>query len=227
MDYTSKQEQKSQDRSPAQEAGGQIRAVVFDYGNVVSLPQRPSEVESMASICGLPLDRFYERYWRFRPAYDRGELDGKSYWESVTDGQGPSLARVEVDRLMAVDGASWAHPNERTLEWVRQFKGKGLGLALLSNMPFAVSDYLEENCGWLAVFDYRLYSCAFGCAKPEVPIYAACLDTLKLAPQEVLFFDDRPENVQAASELGIHSLVFDTVEHTAARVRSQFGLPSP
>ena len=179
----------------------------------------------MASLCGLPLDRFSERYWKFRLAYDRGELDGRAYWESVTNGREAAWTAEQLARVMAVDGESWAHVNEKTLAWARCLKGEGLSLALLSNMPFAVSDYLETNCGWLALFDHRVYSYAFGCAKPEVPIYKACLDVLKLPPQEVLFLDDRPENVKVAAELGIHSLIFDTLEQTAARAQSQFGLP--
>jgi putative hydrolase of the HAD superfamily len=201
-----------------------IRTVVFDYGNVVSLPQRPTEVEHMAAICGLPVDRFHERYWQLRLAYDRGELDGPAYWKSVTDGQGTPLTREQITCVLAVDGESWSHPNEKTLGWARQLKHEGFGLSILSNMPFAVSDYLEKHCEWLAIFDHRIYSYAVRHAKPEIPIYMACLDLLKLAPEQILFLDDRPENVKAASELGIHSLLFDTLEQAAARAVSQFGL---
>jgi putative hydrolase of the HAD superfamily len=225
MMNSSPAERKTEKRSPARQL--RIRAVVFDYGHVVSLPQQPSEVEQMAGICGLPLDRFSARYWRYRLAYDRGELDGRSYWESVTNGEGSAWTDDRLARVLAVDGESWAHPNEKTLAWARLLKGEGLGLALLSNMPFAVSDYLEKNCEWLRLFDSRIYSYACGCAKPEAAIYTVCLDALKLAPQEILFLDDRAENVRAASELGIPGLVFDTFELTAAYARSQFGLPVP
>lgn len=214
-------------RAAESESPDRIQTVVFDYGNVVSLPQQPAEVEHMAGICGLPLAHFYERYWRFRLAYDRDELDGTAYWNSVIDGQGPAFSREQLARVIAVDGESWAHPNEKTLAWAEQLKGEGFGLAILSNMPFTVSEYLEDHCGWLAMFEHRMYSCALGFAKPELPIYAACLDILKLQPQQVLFFDDRPENVKAASELGIHALLFDTLEQSAARAAGQFGLPRP
>ncbi|HTV54851.1 MAG TPA: HAD family phosphatase [Terriglobia bacterium] len=204
-----------------------IRSVVFDYGNVVCLPQRVSEIERMASACGLPLDRFHEQYWRFRRSYDRGELSGEAYWASVTDGQGQALTHEQLSRVLALDGESWAHPNASTLEWAKRLKRENFGVAILSNMPQAVSDYLTANCGWLALFDRRVYSYAVGCAKPEPGIYEYCLQTLKVAAGEILFLDDRPENVNAAWKLGIHSLLFDTVEHTSVRAANEFGLPVP
>jgi putative hydrolase of the HAD superfamily len=210
-------------------AGGEppVRAIIFDYGNVISLPQPPSDVERMAFVLGLPLDRFRERYWRFRLSYDRAELNGESYWASVVDGQGVTIDRDRLARILALDGESWAHPNEKTLEWARQLKREGYGVALLSNMPLAVSDYLNRNCSWLAVFEQRIFSWAVGSAKPETRIYQCCLDALGLRPEETLLLDDRPENVNAGSELGMHSLVFDTLEHTAACAGKKFGLPVP
>jgi putative hydrolase of the HAD superfamily len=213
--------------SPASDGQARIRSVVFDYGNVVSLPQGVSEIERMASVCRLPLDRFHDRYWRFRLSYDRDELTGEAYWASVTDGQGRALTREQLTRVLTLDGESWAHPNPSTLEWAKRLKSENFGLAILSNMPRAVSDYLTRNCSWLTWFDHCIYSCAVGCAKPEPGIYECCLHTLKLAAREILFLDDRPENVTAACELGIHSLLFDTVEHTAARAANEFGLPVP
>jgi putative hydrolase of the HAD superfamily len=227
MTETAAPDTESKHGDPNRGEQARIRCVVFDYGNVVSLPQGVSEVEDMASVCGLSLGRFHEQYWRFRRSYDRGDLSEESYWASVTDGHGPALTREELARVLTLDGQSWAHPNPKTLEWAKRLKREEFEVAILSNMPRAVSDYLGKNCRWLALFDHCVYSGAVGCAKPELAIYKYCLDTLRLAAREVLFLDDRPENVKAASELGIHSLVFDTLEHTSGRAAIEFGLPLP
>jgi putative hydrolase of the HAD superfamily len=204
-----------------------IRCVVFDYGNVVSLPQGVSEIEQMASVCQIPLDRFHQQYWRYRLSYDRGELNEKDYWAHITDGCGPVLSPQELARVQALDGASWAHANPKTVDWARRLRRDGFCVAILSNMPRAVADYLVENCVWLSVFDPRIYSYAVRSAKPEAAIYKHCLSALKLAPESVLFLDDRPENIEAASQAGIHSLIFDSVEHTSARAATEFGVPIP
>src|ERR1700693_826223 len=73
-----------------------LRAVVFDYGNVLCHPQQPSDVEIMATVCGLPVPRFQDLYWKFRVPYDRGELNGDSYWAAVAAEDGQVLVRKTV-----------------------------------------------------------------------------------------------------------------------------------
>lgn len=225
MDSSPVEAPNHQQKDPAGKAPPRIRAVVFDYGNVVSLPQQGADVQRMASILGIAVERFCERYWHFRLSYDRAELSAETYWASVVDGQRSALNPDDLVRVTAFDAESWAHPNEKTLQWAKQLKGQGYGVALLSNMPLPVSEYLTKNCEWLSVFDQRVFSCAVRSAKPDAPIYKSCLDALKLGPEETLFLDDRAENVKAASELGIHGLVFDTLEHTSALAANRFGLP--
>ena len=204
-----------------------LRAVVFDYGNVLCHPQQPCDVEIMARVCGLPIPRFQHLYWKFRMPYDRGELTGDSYWASVAAEDGQVLDRKQVAELTTLDAESWSRPNRATIEWVAQLRRAGLGLGLLSNMPFEISRYLTAHCDWLALFDSFTFSCDVGQVKPDPAIYQICLEKLKLAAAEVLFLDDIAANVEGACALGIHGLIFDTVEQTVARVKERFEVPVP
>src|SRR5437764_181309 len=60
-----------------------VRAVVFDYGNVLCLDQTLEDMKGMALVCGIPHERFSELYWKLRPPYDRGDMDGPAYWTAV------------------------------------------------------------------------------------------------------------------------------------------------
>ena len=66
----------------------------------------------------------------------------------------------------------------------------------------------------------QIWSCEHGIIKPDPAIYDLCLQQLNCEPQRVLFFDDRPRNVEAAQTLGIEAYVFESDEHAAAIVRS-------
>ena len=44
--------------------------------------------------------------------------------------------------------------------------------------------------------------------KPNVRIYQKVLELLNVAPEEVVFIDDKQVNVEAAQSLGIHGIVF-------------------
>jgi hypothetical protein len=51
-----------------------VRAVVFDFGNVLCLEQTQEDMKDMALVSGIPHERFPELYWKLRPPYDRGGL---------------------------------------------------------------------------------------------------------------------------------------------------------
>jgi putative hydrolase of the HAD superfamily len=52
-------------------------------------------------------------------------------------------------------------------------------------------------------------SCYLGLRKPDRRIYQVALDVLQRDPEEVIFIDDRPENVAAAASLGIHGIRYE------------------
>jgi putative hydrolase of the HAD superfamily len=218
-----------QNRGSAGGAKVQVRALIFDYGNVLCHPQQASDVEGMAAVCGMEVSRFRDLYWKFRMPYDRGDLNGESYWSLFTSDLFASdarsaLSREQVAQLILLDTSSWTRPNEASVRWVEQLHRAGVPLALLSNMPFELSRHLSAHCDWVSYFDHLVFSCQVGSVKPEPAIYRRCLEKLDFAPQELLFLDDIAANVEGASKLGIHGLVFDTLESTRARVQERFEL---
>ena len=90
-----------------------------------------------------------------------------------------------------------------------------------------LSRHVTKSFLSLSTFEYLIYSCDYGSIKPELSIYRNCLELLKAEPQDILYLDDRAENVEAAARLGINSVLFDTVEKTASRVESRFDIPVP
>jgi putative hydrolase of the HAD superfamily len=58
-------------------------------------------------------------------------------------------------------------------------------------------------------FDAFFSSCYLGLRKPDRRIYQVALDVLQRDPEEVVFIDDRPENVAAAVSLGIRGIRYE------------------
>ena len=203
-----------------------VRAVVFDYGNVLCLEQTLEDMKAMALTCGIPHERFSERYWKLRPPYDRGEFDGPAYWTAVA-GQELRLSRDQIATLIKLDCESITRPNQGAVQWAKLLHDEGFPLTLLSNMPLELSRHVTKSFPSLSTFEYLIYSCDHGSIKPELAIYRNCLDLLKIAPLDILYLDDRAENLEAAARLGMNSVLFDTVEKTASRVESEFDIPIP
>jgi putative hydrolase of the HAD superfamily len=209
-----------------------VRAVVFDYGNVLSLEQMLEDMKSMALVCGIPHEQFPELYWKLRPPYDRGELDGSAYWTAVVGQQKLGqqdlrLSRDQIATLIKLDSESITRPNQGAVQWAKLLHHEGFPLTLLSNMPLELSRHVTKSFPSLSAFEHLIYSCDYRSIKPELAIFRNCLELLKVDPQDILYIDDRAENIEAAAGLGINSVLFDTVEKTAARVESRFDIPVP
>ncbi|MBL7998354.1 MAG: HAD family phosphatase [Candidatus Kapabacteria bacterium] len=77
-------------------------------------------------------------------------------------------------------------------------------LALLSNInPLHHERIRSEVEEAFAEFEHCFLSYEMGLRKPDVRIFSRVLDTLGVAPQNLLFIDDSPQHIAAAETLGI------------------------
>ncbi len=178
--------------------------LLVDYGGVVSRPQPAASVRAMAALVRVPEPMFSQRYWSHRPAHDRG-VEARAYWSAVA-GYELSDQRV-VDQLVRIDVASWSHLNESTLDVLRAARAHGYSMSILSNAPHEMAAALHVHPA-LVIFDHLFFSSEIGVVKPSPGAFRAALDRLACEPQQVLFIDDRPDNVSAAQALGLQGLVF-------------------
>lgn len=99
--------------------------------------------------------------------------------------------------VAAHDAAAWLELAPRSRELLDQLAADGAGLALLSNAPHAVAAAIRST-DWGALFAQLVFSCETGVLKPGPAAYRAVA-----APASgVLFFDDRPANVDGARAVG-------------------------
>src|SRR5580700_3671360 len=136
-----------------------VRAVVFDYGNVLCLGQTLEDMKGMSLVCGIPHQRFSELYWKLRPPYDRGDIDGPGYWTALVGQQELGLSRDQIATLIKLDSQSIARPNQGAVQWARLLHREGFSLTLLSNMPLELSRYVTKSFPSLSTFQYLIYSC--------------------------------------------------------------------
>ncbi len=199
------------------------KAVLFDYGNVLCMPQLESDVEAMAECLQLELNRFKTLYWQLRDEYDVGSLDGTNYWTKIAKKGGQEIREEQLKIVIELDNVGWSRPNLTMAAWADRLRNSGIITAIVSNMPSDIREYLR-SCEWLPVFDQYTFSCEVNSVKPASEIYLYCLEKLELKPSEVLFLDDRQMNVDAAAQLGINSFVFTDAAELQPFVQS-VGLP--
>ena len=179
-----------------------LRAVIFDYGMVLSTAQEPEAYANLKTITGKESPEFDEHYWRHRHQYDLGELTGVTYWQKFGEEAGVSLTPPEIDRLIENDVLMWSTLNEQMLAWVYAVQDAGFRIGILSNMGAELLKYMRQEFGWLGRFDHHTWSCELGIAKPDPAIYIHTCEKLDVAPEEALFLDDKPKIFRRRSRSG-------------------------
>jgi putative hydrolase of the HAD superfamily len=194
-----------------------LRAIIFDYGMVLTGPQDPESHAALLRITGLPLDRFESLYWADRHAYDEGKLTGLAFWQKFSREAGLALSPATIDELNHLDARMWTTQNPAMVAWQQQLKQRGLLTAILSNMGDNVLANLQREFHWIHNFDVLVWSFQHLMAKPDPAIYRLVLEKLNVQPGEALFLDDKLVNIKAAQALGMHAIQFSTVD----RLRSE------
>jgi putative hydrolase of the HAD superfamily len=193
-----------------------IEAVLFDYGMVLSGPPDPAARVEMERILGVDPQAFHTVYWKHRDDYDRGALNGISYWEHVALDLHRELSAAQLDSLIAADTALWTQPNVPMILWAQSLQGAGIKTGILSNLGDAMEAGIRARFPWLEEFTHHTFSHRLGVAKPDPGIYLHAAEGLKASPAHVLFIDDRAENVAAAKAVGMSTIHYTDHEHFLA-----------
>jgi putative hydrolase of the HAD superfamily len=183
-----------------------LKAVIFDYGEVLCHRPAGEEMSRMAGFFGLNTDQFLPLWERNRGPFDRGDLSAKVYWSMLAADAGVSIDSRQMEELCTLDLEMWSHINSAMIDWVRQLRASGLKVGLLSNMPADMVTHCRKQFAWLEVFDFATFSADVRLIKPDRAIYEYTLRGLGVKPSEAIFLDDREVNIQAARELGMQAI---------------------
>jgi FMN phosphatase YigB (HAD superfamily) len=198
----------------------------FDMGNVLLNFSHEREAEQIARVAGLQPAAVWKLlfedglHWQA----ERGELSGRPYYDRFCEltGVRPDYAAFE----QAGNDIFWL--NEAIVPLVEGLRTRGLGLGVLSNTSAAHWEHCTRRFALLGS-DFAVHALSFqiGIMKPDPRIYAAATRLAGVRPGEILFIDDRPENVAAARMVGWDAVVFSTAESLNADLSSRGLLSGP
>jgi len=200
--------------------GGGYRAVIVDYGAVLSHQPFPHEIARMARALGTSPERFPELYAHARDAYDRGDLTTTQYWEGVARKAGIELAPDVIDALAEWDKEMWSRANQEMMDWLASLRAAGYKTALLSNMQPDMIAHVRAKFSWLKEFDEQIFSSEVRLVKPDPALYLRCLERLGTRASETIFIDDREENVAGARAVGMTAFRFRSIPELRRELES-------
>ena len=187
-----------------------IKAIIFDFGRVISAQKPPSLFRSYEDELGLEPGTINSIMFDSEAWQDAlvGRKTVEEFWHEI----GPELGLNSVDEVDAFRHRYRADEeiNQGVLDLIHRLHGN-YKLAVLSNSPPGLSKWLAD---WNMLNFFKVVFCSGdeGMAKPDPEAFELTLERLGLKPNEAVFIDDTREHVEAARKLGLQGILFTTAE---------------
>ena len=105
-----------------------------------------------------------------------------------------------------------------TMPWVKALKERGYRLYVLSNYGEYLFLKSKDRLDFMPYMDGAVISYQIQMIKPDQEIYEYILNKYGLLPEESVFIDDRPENVEGAKAVGMSGILFENFEQTSGEL---------
>lgn len=206
-----------------------VKAVISDFGGVLTTPLLGSfmalqdEIGIEPGTLGRAMQRIAEREGE-HPLFEleRGRVSEADFLEALTCELEPELGhRPHLHRFSEIYFDA-LEVNEPMIALMRKIRDRGLRTALLTN------NIREWEPLWRAmlpvdeIFEVVVDSAFVGMRKPEPEIYELTIEQLGdgIVPADCLFVDDVEHNIEAARNLGMQTVHFQSNEQAIPEIEA-------
>lgn len=179
------------------------KVIISDFFGVMSDEDAPIFFKKYVSSQGYNL--LTDKY--FHPG-DRGEATFEDIVNNVHKDFGfdKGLLRKEfLDRPA---------PHMEYINLLKKLKEDGHRILLLSNTCDTIVPYLLNKFGIPDLFDHLYLSYEIKEAKPSLEIFRYLLKEENVSPNDCIFIDDNPTNIDASLQVGMHGILFHNDKET-------------
>lgn len=182
------------------------RAFIFDFGNVLMKTVDYTPRRAWDERLSLPpgsVERAVHNDDSWIQA-QTGQIPLVAYWQDVAERL--KLSSTDVAQL-AEDFYSGDQLDMANIQLIERLRADGHPVALLSNDSLELLPKLER-LGITHLFDPLVVSAQIRVMKPDAAAYQAVLSRLGRPAEGTVFIDDRQENIDGATALGIHGVLY-------------------
>jgi putative hydrolase of the HAD superfamily len=209
-----------------------ITAVVSDFGGVLTSPLLHSfaAFQDQTGISGEALGRGMQTIAERDGAHplfelETGRITEADFLDQLAAALEPELGhrpRMHRFREIYFDALQ---PNEAMIELMREIKGSGMQMAMLTNNVREWEPLWRSMLPVDELFDFVVDSAFVGMRKPDPPIYELTIARLGGASAEqCLFVDDVLINIEAARAIGMKAVLFRDNEQAIPEIRTALRL---
>lgn len=200
------------------------RFMYFDLGKVLVHFDHQIAVEQLAELSRRPAELVQQVVFDsgLQNDYETGLVDSPQFVARVNTALESDLSTTDVLRAIS----DIFTPNQSILEAIGLVQSSGVPLGILSNT-------CEAHWQWIMQQRWPMFgpwwsqivlSYEVGSMKPAGPIYQVCEQKAGCPPEQILFTDDRPENVAAAAQRGWSTHLFTSTAELLSELKNWLAL---
>lgn len=187
-----------------------IRTVIFDIGKVLvsfDWQELLSSMDLSGEDQGILGDAMFRNPdWQ---EFDRGVLTTEEVLARFAR-KAPGYESLIRQAYLAIYRKMRTFPYTR--DWILSLRKAGLNVYYLSNYGEEPRELSGETLSFTDLMDGGLFSYEVKMIKPSPWIYLELFRRYDIRPEEAVFIDDNADNIQAARELGLHTILFTSYE---------------
>jgi putative hydrolase of the HAD superfamily len=182
----------------------EITSLFLDIGGVLLTNGWDRQMrKDAAAKFGLDFQEMDERHHLTYDAYEEGKLELAEYLRRVVFYTDRPFSPEEFRAFMFAQ----SEPKPEMINLVRDLRRRySMKVAAVSNEGRDLTRYRVRKFDLGSFMDFFVSSCFVHVRKPDPDIYHIALDIAQVAPENVIYIDDRALFVEIAADLGIRGI---------------------
>lgn len=196
----------------------EITTLFWDIGGVIlTNGWDRNERREAADTFHLDWEEFQDRHELSFPAFDSGHLSLNEYLDRTIFCRPRLFTREEFTAFMFAQSREF--PESRAILGAAARTGKYF-IGAINNEPLELNQYRIAAFQLRRDFAVFFSSCYVGARKPEELIFRVALDVTQRAPEQCIFIDDRPLNLESPRRLGMNVIHYQGPEQLRSELRN-------
>jgi len=185
-----------------------IKAILFDWGGVLSKGRHTDTIIRLIDSrykTQIALERSF--VGKLMDKMDSNTLDFDEFAKKVNK---KFKINISVDEMDEIFQKAILSVDNELIDVIKKIKSKYRVILASNNNPKTVSILRTKYGELLNLFEKTYFSFEIKLCKPNKEFFLYILKELKLKKENVLFIDDKLENIQSAEKIGIKSIQFES-----------------
>lgn len=192
-----------------------IKHIICDLGNVILMHDFRRTTEALAKHCSATSDEIFEdiSHSSLYRIFTKGLISTEDFYSELSY---DLCSLMSYDEFVMAWGEGLMEVNQEFyMDVIKKLYARGFKLHLLSNLDEIHWGKAQKICVEpLKYFDSIFLSFKTHLKKPNPAIYIKVLKEINARPEECLFIDDREENIEFASVVGLKVLLYNRDRHS-------------